>query len=1454
MSLFTVFIGLVGVIGWLFRLSWLTQFVPGTTPITLNTSICLALLGSSLWLQRDPATPPGRPRLARILALFVACVGASSLFEFLSGWDLHMDQLLVVPTAQEAVGTVRPGLMSPITSGGLLLLGLSMALLDWRTRTGFWPAQTLAITSELGSSFALVDFVLSPRGFHVGIALQTAIVLCTLPAGLIASRPDRGITELLINTLPHWSPEGRFFGGRIRAWTLGYVFAVFMAGIATLLRAWLGSMEVTPPFLTYYPALMIVALLAGVGPAFVCMLLSAACVDYFFLPPLYQFGRDSVSDSIALDIFFLTGTGFCLLLGTLDLYRQRAQADAKKALQYNRGLLEAWLDPLVTINRDGIVTDANQATETMTGLPRARLIGSDFSTYFTEPIKARQGCERAFAEGAIRDCPLSLRHVAGNITDVLYSANVYRDEHDEIAGIIAVARDITERMKAQAALNAEQERFRAMLDALPAMICLITPDYRIAFANHAMRKEFGAPGTRKCHEYLYGGESPCTFCEAFRVLETNAPHDWEVKLATGATVHVYNVPFTDSDGSPLILEMDIDVTEQRRTEAALRLSEAELKDAQRIAHVGSWEMDVSTGQVRWSEELFRMYGLSPRVFAPPFEAHPQLFVPSSWEQLQPAVDRLARTGQPYDLELETVRADGSHGWIHVRGESIRDCDGTIGRIHGVAHDITDRKHAELRRQRAESSVSALVESTEDQIWSVDLDLRIRTFNRGLRDALKRMHGTEVAIGKRPEQVLPPDIAEEWIRMYQRALSQGPFRIEYTSSPVSCLDLSLNPILENGRTVGISVFSKDISERKRAEAALRISEERYRSVVAAMAEGVVLQDSDGKIIACNASGENILGIDASQLLVQTSVDFERMTIHEDGSPFPAHTHPAMIALRTGKSQSKVCMGIRKPNDRITWILINAEPMFHDGESRPYAVVTTFADITERKHAEQKVFEERQKFNNILDVLTPYVVLLTPDYHVAFANREFRRRFGESQGKRRYEFLFDRTEPCKIGETHKVLGSGQGQDWDWTGPDGRSYEIHDFPFTDTDGSRLILEMGIDVTERKQAELALQESETRFRVLVNFVPQLVWMGDPDGLNFYFNQRWVDYTGLSLEESCGGGWITPFHPADRQAAWDAWSHATATGEIYQIESRLRAAVGSYRWFLLRGTPLVDEKGRITRWFGTCTDIDDLKRADTELRRMNEELERRVQLRTADLLSANRELESFNYAVAHDLRAPLRHVRGFSDMLIEEMGPQLSETGRHYLSVIQDGVSRMTQLIDDLLSLSRIGRQEVRKQICGLRSLIDQVIAELEPQSEGRTIEWRIAELPFVECDPSLFKQVLANLLSNALKFTRGRDPAIIEIGQMEPAKETVIFIRDNGVGFDMRYYNKLFGLFQRLHRQEDFEGTGVGLAIVQRVMHRHGGRVWAEAALNHGATFYLAFPPAESDQTQVAAAAQAG
>jgi len=293
--------------------------------------------------------------------------------------------------------------------------------------------------------------------------------------------------------------------------------------------------------------------------------------------------------------------------------------------------------------------------------------------------------------------------------------------------------------------------------------------------------------------------------------------------------------------------------------------------------------------------------------------------------------------------------------------------------------------------------------------------------------------------------------------------------------------------------------------------------------------------------------------------------------------------------------------------------------------------------------------------------------------------------------------------------------------------------------------------------------------------------------------------------------------------------------GETHLYETARVRKDGTLVDLSLAVAPIRDAHGSIVGVSSIARDITDRKRFEKQILDLNVELEHRVQVRTAELTSANQELEAFTYSVAHDLRAPLRHIDAFTRILQEDFAGSFPAEAAQLLETIRRGSENMSRLVNDLLNLAHVGRQELKREPTALKTLVTDVIADLKRETEGRDIEWRIADLPIIQGDPGLLRQVFTNLLSNAVKYSRPRPHAIIEIATRKLNEETVLFVRDNGVGFNMKYANKLFGVFQRLHRTEEFEGTGVGLAIVERVVKRHGGRIWAEAEIDKGATFYF-------------------
>jgi len=349
------------------------------------------------------------------------------------------------------------------------------------------------------------------------------------------------------------------------------------------------------------------------------------------------------------------------------------------------------------------------------------------------------------------------------------------------------------------------------------------------------------------------------------------------------------------------------------------------------------------------------------------------------------------------------------------------------------------------------------------------------------------------------------------------------------------------------------------------------------------------------------------------------------------------------------------------------------------------------------------------------------------------------------------------------------------------------------------------------------------------------IVAITDPQGKITCVNDKFCAISKYSRDELLGQDHRiinSGHHP--KEFIRDLWTTITH-GKVWKGEIKNKAKDGSVYWVDTTIVPFLNQDGKPRQYVAIRADITERKQAEAEIRQLNAELEERVARRTAELEAANKELEAFSYSISHDLRAPLRAMNGFAGIALEDFGPQLPEEGRHCLERIRNGGQRMGELIDDLLAFSRFGRQSLNCQSVNSVRIVQEVLDELRPQQEGRQIELRIGELPPCEADSALLKQVWVNLLSNAIKYTRDRKPAIVEAGCAHENGGNVYFVRDNGAGFDMQFAGKLFGVFQRLHRADEFEGTGVGLAIVQRIVQRHGGRVWAESQVDQGTTFYF-------------------
>ncbi len=525
----------------------------------------------------------------------------------------------------------------------------------------------------------------------------------------------------------------------------------------------------------------------------------------------------------------------------------------------------------------------------------------------------------------------------------------------------------------------------------------------------------------------------------------------------------------------------------------------------------------------------------------------------------------------------------------------------------------------------------------------------------------------------------------------------------------------------------------------------------------------------------------------------------------------------------------------------------------------------SDVSRRKQAE----EMRERLAAIVDSSDDAIVSVDLEGVVIAWNRGAERLSGYSADEALGKHIGMMAPAERATEDAEIVERvGRGESLEhfetiWVRHDGRQIHVSVTvsPIRDSDGRIVgVSRIARDITEQKRAEAALQQSEQRFHALANGIPQMAFIANPDGFISWYNRRWYEYTGTTFEQMQGWGWQRVHDPDFLPLVVDRWKDAIARGAAFDMEFPLRRADGEFRTFLSRVLPLKDAAGQVVRWFGTNTDISERKQGEQRLAaqaaelassrqaldKLNEELEQRIAERTAQLETANRELEAFTYSVSHDLRAPLRHISGFSRILLNDFRSSLAAEAIELLERVEEATIRMGKLIDGLLSLARLGRQSLNLRQNEMNAIVDQVVAILQPECEGREVEWRIARLPALPCDAVLVAQVFQNLLHNALKYSRRCPKAVIEIDSVQrPGEPVAIFVRDNGAGFNMKYAGRLFGVFQRLHTEAEFEGMGVGLATVHRIIQKHGGTLWADAEIGCGATFYFTLGGSETGPT---------
>ena len=1106
------------------------------------------------------------------------------------------------------------------------------------------------------------------------------------------------------------------------------------------------------------------------------------------------------------------------------------------------------------------IIDCNIGAEKLLGYKKEQIINKLVSTVFPEELiqNIPDAAHYTSKKNVETEKVMNLQIHNGNyISANIKVKPVIEDSQNKIQGIEIIIDPCNYKNKGEC-LKESNKLFTAFMNQMPNAIFVKDNNLRTIYVNKFLSKEFnGDNWLHKTNQEIFDAETAEKLDqndhEALKGKGTEFSETLVDKNGKNRHFRSYKFPIKRKNTPTLLGGIGIDITRQVETERTLNESENRFAKLFNSTNVGIAIVGLDFTILDVNSGYCNLLGYQPN----------ELKGHKLWEFTHPEVleeninkqKKLAHGEiESYQMEKKFVHKNASVVYGLLDANLIRDSEGKASYFIGQVVDITQRKNIELSEKKNRRMLETLIANLPGMVYRCEntKDWRMVFLSKGC-ERLTGYNQEDLINNYKLSYaglIHQDDKQYVWESVQKAIEKQKPFEIEYRLITAKNKERWMwergQFVEKNGEGhMYLEGFIMDITETKEANEALRESEENYRVLAETARDIICIHDINGYIQYMNKAGAEYLGLTPEEIkgkhvneFMSSSTETQEETNYrkerrEHGNSSTFLYESTIINVKGQELSLEISSSPIKHKDKTDFILLVGR------------------NITERKEAERKLRQNEAWYRILFETTGTATFIFGDNKLIIRCNKEFEILSGytreEIEGQMLWSDFIHQDDLPRMLRYHELR----------TQNSEKPPNVYEFKFLDENKELKFIRITInkikgteyrvasfeDLTNLITTQEALRISEERLKLAIDGVGLGLWDWNVKTGHVFFNDNWSTMLGYDpgeIEQSFNT-WKNLVHPDDWPEVKKTFDeHLQGKTKIYTTEHRLKTKSGDYLWIADRGNVVErDKNGNSTRVVGIHIDISKRKEAELKLKNWNKELEETVKKRTRQLEETNKELESFSYSVSHDLKAPLRALSGFTKILNEECKDLLNEEHMKYMELIQNNVQKMNTLITDLLAFSKLGRKSLNFKDINTEKLIKDVFSDQSKNYEKTKHKFILNSLSNLYADYSMMKIVFNNLISNALKFSAKKDNPKVEIGEIADDDKTIIYIKDNGEGFDMKYVDKVFGAFQRLHKEDEYKGSGIGLSLVQRIINKHGGKIWVESKPGKGTTFFFYLSP---------------